>query len=839
MAVTARMRKTAPAMVAAFFVFLSAFAVLATPSIGAGGALAAAGGPPPRLMVAWEEGRAGLESPTSTNALTEGARKALQAVPGLYESLRRAAWPTPDLQALTLGEGASLEEAKRALSSLPGVRFVEEDTVVKVESYSSDPYYQKQWYLARIGAPVAWEGGITGGEVLVAVVDSGVDASHPDLRGRVERGYDFVDHDEDASDAYGHGTHVAGIIAAAGDNGEGVAGLAWRARILPVRVLDGSGYGYYSDIIAGIRYAADRGARIINLSLGGGAQSQALQEAVDYARSKGCLLVAAAGNGGLDSLSYPAACEGVVGVGAVDTESRPASFSNRGDALDVVAPGVAIYSTYPGNRYASLSGTSMAAPQVSGALALLMSREPGLGVAEAESRLTGSARDLCDVGWDAYSGWGMLRVDGLLGLDVRNSDGSDGGLFFAEGCTAPGFDTYLLLENPGSEPEEATLDLYGNAGPVSSSGVVVPARSRLTLHLNRMAPAGDVSARLSTSKGSPLNAQRSMYFDYHGIKDGHTTGAADVSRQWYFAEGYTGEGFDTYILVLNPQKETAHLTLELMTPEGNSTHGFEVSPGTRRTIRLNDLLPGAEIAAVVTSDLPVVAERAVYFDMGERSGGSVAMGAQAAAEEWYFAEGYTGGEFDTWLLLANPSPSPVTAFASLQRGDGVILEREVPLQPRSRATVHIDEIPGLENAEVSTRVRADYPGVVAERAMYFSYHGSFGTAGGGHAAVGAVAPSSHWLIPEGYTGTGFESWILVSNLEDKTVSVRLVVMGESGAETTREFSLPPHARLSVLENDLLAGEGVSAEVTALGGERLVVEGAFYFRYGEGIDGGSS
>jgi len=780
-----------------------------------------------------------LESLLSANGLAESARKALQAMPGLFESLRDAAWAAPDLQSVSLRDGLSIEKAKRVISALPGVRYVEDDTVVKAESFSGDPYYDKQWYLSRIGAPAAWESGTLGEGITVAVVDSGVAASHPDLSGRVERGHDFVDDDEDASDAYGHGTHVAGIVAATGDNGVGVAGMAWRARVLPVRVLDGSGYGYYSDIIAGIRYAADHGARVINLSLGGAAYSQALQEAVDYARSKGCVLVAAAGNNGQDSLSYPAACEGVLAVGATDPEDRPASFSNRGEELDLVAPGVAIYSAYPESRYASLSGTSMAAPQVSGAVALLLSREPGLSAEEAESRLTGSARDLCDRGRDAYSGWGMLRVDGALGLNVKPSDGSDKGLYFAEGYTGPGFDTYLLLENPGTEPEDATLEFFGNGGPVSSTQVNVPGRSRTTLHLNRMVPAGDVSVRVSTREGSRIRAQRSMYFDYHGIEDGHTTGASGVSRQWYFAEGYTGSGFDTYLLVLNPQKETAHLDLDLMTPEGNARHAVEVPPLSRRTVRINDLLPGAEVAMVVSSDIPVVAERAIYFDLSERSGGSVAMGAQAAAEEWCFAEGYTGGEFDTWLLLANPSPSPVTAIASFQRGDGVILERKVTLQPRSRATVHIDEIPGLENAEVAAKVRADYPGVVAERAMYFIYVGSFGTAGGGHAAMGAVAPSSYWLIPEGYTGPGFESWVLVSNLEDKSVVVEVTVMGESGAEASREYVLSPHARLSVRENDLLAGEGVSAEVSAPGGERLVVEGAFYFRYGDGIDGGSN
>jgi hypothetical protein len=251
------------------------------------------------------------------------------------------------------------------------------------------------------------------------------------------------------------------------------------------------------------------------------------------------------------------------------------------------------------------------------------------------------------------------------------------------------------------------------------------------------------------------------------------------------------------------------------------------------------MLPGVEMAMAITSDQAVVAERSMYFNSDGRDDGSVAAGATALSEEWYFAEGYTGGEFDEWLLLANPSSSMVTATATFQRGDGVIVERDLELQPFSRATIHVDDVAGLANAEVSATVKASSPGVVAERSMYFTCSGSMGTINGGHTAGGATTPASHWLIPEGYTGSGFESWILISNLDNEAVNVEVDIYGESGTNVRREYHIGAHSRFTVKENDLLPGEGVSAEVNAPDGTNLVVEGSFYFRYRSGVDGGST
>jgi thermitase len=207
--------------------------------------------------------------------------------------------------------------------------------------------------------------------VWIAIVDTGVQYDHPDLSGKVYLGYNFVDGNWDPYDLNGHGTHCAGIAAAVTDNGIGIAGMAPNASILAVKVLDANGSGTLDNVASGIEYAADAGANVISLSLGGPSGSTTLQNAVDYAWNKGAVLVAAAGNNGSSAPTYPAYYSNVISVAATDSNDNKPSWSNYGSWVDVAAPGVNIYSTYPTNRYAYLSGTSMATPHVSGLAALL------------------------------------------------------------------------------------------------------------------------------------------------------------------------------------------------------------------------------------------------------------------------------------------------------------------------------------------------------------------------------------------------------------------------------------------------------------------------------------
>ncbi|MFC7527641.1 S8 family peptidase [Actinoplanes sp. GCM10030250] len=293
---------------------------------------------------------------------------------------------------------------------------VEIDVPVRALEEPSDPYRDEQWDLDAIRVSEAWEQS-TGEGVTVAVIDSGVDGDHPDLAGHVLPGYNTIDDVEGgAADDNGHGTHVAGTIAAVTGNDEGVAGIAPDVTILPVKALDADGSGWMSDTAEGIVWAADNGAQVINLSLGATEQSEAVTEAVGYAREQGVTVVAAAGNEREEGspTSWPAADEGVLAVAATDDRDEYAEYSNAGDYVDVAAPGSDILSTYPGDGYETMSGTSMAAPHVAAVAALLLGKNPGLSPGQIESILESTAVDLGDEGFDPDYGHG--RIDAAAAL---------------------------------------------------------------------------------------------------------------------------------------------------------------------------------------------------------------------------------------------------------------------------------------------------------------------------------------------------------------------------------------------------------------------------------------
>jgi Subtilase family/Bacterial Ig domain len=300
---------------------------------------------------------------------------------------------------------------------------VERDYVAEVAEIPNDPYFSSQWGLPKIAAPLSWELSSGSPAAPVALLDTGVDASHPDLAGQLLPGYDFVNGDADPSDDNGHGTRMAGIIAALRDNGEGISGVAPGTRILPVKVLGSDGTGLYSAVASGITYAVDHGARIVNLSLVGSAPSDLLQSAIDYATAHGVVTVAASGNSGSSDPTYPAASNGVVAVGATNWQDERPAFSNYGDWVALSAPGEDVVTTSLGGTYASSTGTSPAAAFTSGAFALLLAADPGLTRQEAINRMLAGAADLGSTGWDPYFGWG--RVDSYAAL-VPGQVGSPG-----------------------------------------------------------------------------------------------------------------------------------------------------------------------------------------------------------------------------------------------------------------------------------------------------------------------------------------------------------------------------------------------------------------------------
>lgn len=312
---------------------------------------------------------------------------------------------------LRLPPGADLAAAAARLAREPAVAYAEPNRYRHLARVPNDPAYSQQWGLRNIQAAEAWDI-TTGGPIVVAVLDSGVDGSHPDLAGKLLPGYNAFDGSGDTRDDNGHGTAVAGLIAASSDNGQGVAGLCWGCRILPVKVVRADGSGDDASVAAGIRWAADNGARVINLSLGGPGESQLLREAVVYAAARGIVLVAASGNERQagNPVNYPAAYPEVIAVGATGNTDRITGFSNSGEHLDLAAPGVGLWTTLPGGRYGPPNGTSFSSPYVAGAAALVLTQRPDLGWADVACILQASADDQGAPGKDAEYGWGRLNA---------------------------------------------------------------------------------------------------------------------------------------------------------------------------------------------------------------------------------------------------------------------------------------------------------------------------------------------------------------------------------------------------------------------------------------------
>lgn len=304
------------------------------------------------------------------NAAPAQARAATQE---RLQAFQKAEVTDSDMVVLQLPEGLHPAEAARQLRQDPAVEYAEPNYIYHAIFTPNDASFGSQYALQKIGAPAAWD--IWQGNVgtIVAILDTGINKSHPDLSGKVVAAeYDFANNDANAQDDHWHGTHCAGIAAANTNNAAGIAGVGFNASLMAVKVLNASGSGTLANIASGIRFAADNGAHVISLSLGGLNGASTLQQAIDYAWGKGVIVVAAAGNNNTSSLFYPGAYANVIAVGATDSADARASFSNFGNWVDVAAPGVSILSVYQ-NGYAYASGTSMACPHVAGAASLLYS----------------------------------------------------------------------------------------------------------------------------------------------------------------------------------------------------------------------------------------------------------------------------------------------------------------------------------------------------------------------------------------------------------------------------------------------------------------------------------
>lgn len=327
-----------------------------------------------------------------------------------------------NVHVVALPAGSDERAVLRALRRNPRIKFAEFDEVVELAAMTNDPLASTSWHLAKINAPSAWDRA-AGTGVVVAVLDTGVDAAHPDLATRLVAGWNLYDNNADTRDVHGHGTKTAGAVGEAANNAMGSAGVSWDAQVMPIRIGSPTGTSTFSLIAAGITWAADHGARVASVSFRGLGGSATVLSAAQYMRSKGGVVIVAAGNEGALQSTPPNSFLTTVAATA-STDAR-ASFSNYGPFIDVAAPGVSIRTTVRGGAYGTASGTSFSTPIVAGVYALMMSVNRTLSPVQLDSMLFASAVDLGAGGFDNYFGYGRVDAAAAVAAAVQAGGASD------------------------------------------------------------------------------------------------------------------------------------------------------------------------------------------------------------------------------------------------------------------------------------------------------------------------------------------------------------------------------------------------------------------------------
>jgi hypothetical protein len=519
----------------------------------------------------------------------------------------------------------------------------------------------------------------------------------------------------------------------------------------------------------------------------------------------------------------------------------------------MAAPGVDVPSTaWAGagrGPYASQSGTSIAAPHVSGAAAILWALRPDLSAADIANALENNADKVASS--DPGYGAGILNVARAvaalrLGITPPSTDTvalapprpASGDIppppplpneqrhwYFAEGSTRAPFDVSFAVQNPNPTPTVAHfLFLAADGSKPTPYDLPLPASSRLTLKASDVLPNAEFATVVTTDL--PAYVERSMYFG-HG---GHSAaGARQPSKTWYLAEGSTVPPFDTWVLVMNPNTVPATAQMRFLREDGSVVEHTElVAPQSRKSVYVNALFTTSGFATQVTADQPIVVERAMYFDSDQ--GGHDTLATPAPGQTWYLAAGASSGGFDTWLLLMNPGSAPANVKASFITETGRVVTQPIFVLPHARTSLYTD--PLVPNSAYGIRVDSDQP-IIAERAVYFDN----GRAGYDSAAV--PGPATEWFLPEGSTTGSFEEQLNVLNPQAQPANVQVDFRPEGPGDPPppERFSVAPTSRLTLDVNPQVPSANVALHVTS--DRPIVVERVSYFARPGGLGATSS
>jgi len=399
------------------------------------------------------------------------------------------------------------EAVVAALSRNPGIRFAELDLLVKPDITADDEHYADAWHLAVISAPDAWDSSLGNG-VIVAVLDTGVDATHPDLQGQLVPGWNMFDNNSNTADVHGHGTSVAGVIAALSNNTMGVTSIAWEAKVMPVRISGPDGWASFSTIASGLNWAAANGARVANISYAISG-SGSVTSAAENLRSVGGVVCSAAGNDGSQLATAPN--PSIITVSATNSGDSLTSWSSYGSVIDVAAPGAGIWSTKKGGDYAAVSGTSFSSPATAAVAALVIARNPALTAAEVENILMSTSVDLGTPGTDDFFGHG--RIDAAAAVAAAGA-GSGGG---ESDTTAP----LIAISSPTGGTLSGTVSVSFDASDDT-------AVTRVELFVNGAWVGTDTSAPFSIDWDTTAQADGNVQLIAYAYDAANNTGSSQA-----------------------------------------------------------------------------------------------------------------------------------------------------------------------------------------------------------------------------------------------------------------------------------------------------------------------
>ncbi|MDY6793820.1 MAG: DUF5719 family protein [Actinomycetota bacterium] len=537
---------------------------------------------------------------------------------------------------------------------------------------------------------------------------------------------------------------------------------------------------------------------------------------------------------------------------SADTVSVPDGGSVTGiDAYlsSPVTPTVTSITPNTGRNDQVVQVTDLAGSNFQTGAAVHLEREGQPNIYASGVNVVSAARITCtlDLSKAQAGGWDVVVTNtgskqgrlarGFTITQAPDVDAPGYDFYFAEGYTGAGFQEYLCLGNPQAETASTTITYMFPDGTTQEQSLDVGASSRTTVNVNQVVGENrEVSCKIEADQ--EIVVERPMYFNYQGKwAGGHDTmGAVTTARTWYFAEGYTGAGFDEWICVLNPGDDTAALTFNFQTQEEGEkvVEGFTVAGHSRASFKVNDIL-GAEYqtSLMLESDQPIVAERPMYFDYGGTAargwqGGHCVIGVHELSGQYYFAEGTTRDNFEEWLTLQNPGDEGINVDASYQLGVGQedTVDKSYYLEPASRSTVFVPNEVGYEN-DVSVYLSS--PSLfLAERPMYFDYGYLDLSAQGGHCVIGASEIGDRWFLAEGYTGDGFNQWLCLQNAGDQDAQVTITYYTqEEGALDPRETTVPAGTRGTVMVN-VDAGPGYQLSCQVESTQPIMVERPMYF-----------